>query len=265
MTSERFLGLDVVRTLAIGCVLLCHAIMLYGVLFPVTVPVAIASTLFGYYGVELFFALSGLLIGGILFQDVLPVPGVRSVGRFLLRRWLRILPAYYAVLAILLTVEWWRNGGVGVRWEYVFLVQNYNHGAEGFFPASWSLPIEQWAYILAPLALMVLPRLLSPWVKDQERQIWCSLGLVIGFFCPVSVGCGSFCRTCLGYRHPQADSSSTGRSVFRDSDCGLSSLPACPVCAAGASGFFSVRAGASRAAVVVAGKRHVWQCHSWRS
>lgn len=188
MTSERFLGLDVVRTLAIGCVLLCHAIMLYGVLFPVTVPVAIASTLFGYYGVELFFALSGLLIGGILFQDVLPVPGVRSVGRFLLRRWLRILPAYYAVLAILLTVEWWRNGGVGVRWEYVFLVQNYNHGAEGFFPASWSLPIEQWAYILAPLALMVLPRLLSPWVKDQERQIWCSLGLVIGFFALFRLG-----------------------------------------------------------------------------
>lgn len=188
MAGDRFLGLDVVRTLAIGCVLLCHAIMLYGTLFPVTAPVAIASTLLGYYGVELFFALSGLLIGGILFQEVLPASGFRSVGRFLVRRWLRILPAYYAVLALLLTAEWWRNGAMSVRWEYIFLVQNYDRGAEGFFPASWSLPIEQWAYILAPLALIALPRLLAPWIKEQERRIWCSLALVIAGFALLRLG-----------------------------------------------------------------------------
>lgn len=55
----------------------------------------------GVFGVELFFVLSGLLIGKILFRDVLPHCSFRKMGIFFLRRWMRTLPAYYAVLALL--------------------------------------------------------------------------------------------------------------------------------------------------------------------
>src|SRR5882762_8858716 len=51
----------------------------------------------GWTGVDLFFVLSGFLIGGLLFAEVKKTGGLR-VGRFLFRRGLKIYPAFYALL-----------------------------------------------------------------------------------------------------------------------------------------------------------------------
>ena len=180
---ERSVGLDVARSLAIGAVLLCHGLVfLYGALFTVGAPVQTTAVLLGYYGVELFFVLSGFLIGDILFRDVVPDPSIRTVGRFFLRRWFRILPAYYAVLFILIALDQMRGTAFLPRWDYIFLLQNYDRAAEHFFPVSWSLTIEHWSYIVAPVVLVWLPPRFSRLTPSPQRRIWLSLLCIVCLF-----------------------------------------------------------------------------------
>ena len=85
---RRFFGLDVVRSLAILLVLLCHLEVLLD-------PPEGFSHYFhyaGFQGVELFFTLSGFLIGRIILDH--PIRDFKSLCLFLARRWLRTLPAF---------------------------------------------------------------------------------------------------------------------------------------------------------------------------
>lgn len=84
----RNIGLDLPRAAAITLVVASHYVSHYPLL--------------GVYGVELFFALSGFLIGGILYRE-LAAPGdwtLPRVKRFWLRRWYRTLPNYYLFLGV---------------------------------------------------------------------------------------------------------------------------------------------------------------------
>src|SRR5688572_4697894 len=86
----RKIGLDLPRALAITLVLVSHFVKRCEIL--------------GFYGVELFFALSGFLIGGILYRDLAASPGwtFPRVKHFWFRRWWRTLPNYYLFLIIAL-------------------------------------------------------------------------------------------------------------------------------------------------------------------
>src|SRR5437868_3488923 len=89
---ERQPGLDLLRALAIIVVVIYHA-ALFGFKLPGRVD------RFGWIGVDLFFVLSGYLIGGQLLAPL--ARGQRiNLGRFFARRALRIMPAYFVVLAI---------------------------------------------------------------------------------------------------------------------------------------------------------------------
>ncbi|MCI7568396.1 MAG: hypothetical protein MSH25_03345 [Desulfovibrio sp.] len=147
MNSNRSPGLDVVRTLAISGVLAAHATLFLeplGWSLPSLLPVHIWG---GFLGVELFFALSGFLIGQILFRTVLPAPSWHSSCVFLLRRWMRTLPAYYTVLVVLFFYAALTNTLPDDWLEYIVFTQNAPPEYARFFPVSWSLSIEQWAYI----------------------------------------------------------------------------------------------------------------------
>src|SRR5436190_7921505 len=89
---ERQPGLDLLRALAIVVVVIYHA-ALFGFKLPGR------ADRFGWIGVHLFFVLSGYLIGG---QLLAPLARDRRInlGRFFTRRALRIMPAYFVVLAI---------------------------------------------------------------------------------------------------------------------------------------------------------------------
>ena len=138
--SKRLPGLDLLRAAAILMVLLAH--------YP-KAGHGIGDRIlnFGWTGVDLFFVLSGYLIGGQLLQPIAagePLP----LGRFYLRRLFRTLPPYYAVLPLyFVAASTW-------SWKYLFFVQNFRMPAT--FTPSWSLCVEEQFYLLFPFAAMLL-------------------------------------------------------------------------------------------------------------
>ena len=158
MATSRVFGLDFTRALAISLVLFTHASFFLAPLKPNFEPLFMV----GYLGVDLFFALSGFLIGGILIDGA--APGAGWVGRFWMRRWLRTLPNYYLFLLINIAIYVWVEGRWPQALSYVFFVQNLVWPHPPFFPEAWSLALEEVFYLLAPLAMLIfLPIVRERW------------------------------------------------------------------------------------------------------
>ncbi len=128
-------------------------------------------------GIDIFFVLSGFLIGRILFRD-LESNGRLYYKSFLLRRSFRIFPAYYLVLSIslfliapldipvfrflFLTGDW--SELAGVAWSNYLYVVNYVRPGNQASPMSWawSLCVEEHFYLLLPVLLFFFYRMRSP-------------------------------------------------------------------------------------------------------
>lgn len=107
----------------------------------------------GSYGVDLFFVLSGWLIGGLYWRERMEFGNVQ-VFRFWSRRWLRTLPPYFIILLIAyLSVYFYRDEKFDLR--YLFFLQNYREQMP-FFLVSWSLAVEEHFYLALPLILGLL-------------------------------------------------------------------------------------------------------------
>lgn len=143
--------MDVLRSTAIICVVTCH-----GMNFFIGYQGSdIVMRALGYFGVELFFVLSGFLVGGLLLEDFVRDPSVKSwIGRFWMRRWLRTLPNYYLFLAIAVVLEYAWNGDSPPFGLFVFLLQNFAWEQSRLFGQSWSLTIEELFYLTLPLLLL---------------------------------------------------------------------------------------------------------------
>jgi peptidoglycan/LPS O-acetylase OafA/YrhL len=113
---------------------------------------------FGWIGVDLFFVLSGYLIGGQLLAPL--VRGERfNLGRFFARRALRILPAYFFILAIYVLLPSWREyPEMFPPWKFLLSVQNIGLRGGTAFSHAWSLAVEDQFYLLLPLVLLCLVR-----------------------------------------------------------------------------------------------------------
>jgi peptidoglycan/LPS O-acetylase OafA/YrhL len=170
-SSKRIPELDGLRGIAISLVLFGH----YFVNPWRTIPgsygayLQSASRLTGT-GVDLFFILSGFLIGGILLDR-------RSSGNyfqaFYARRFFRIFPLYYSVLCAFVFIaiysphlsDWLLKDPLP-SWSYFAYVQNYLMGSRGrfgpnFLGITWSLAIEEQFYLTLPLLVWLLkPRYL---------------------------------------------------------------------------------------------------------
>jgi len=152
--SKRIFGLDLMRALAIFFVVMGHGSMLEkadtGFPWVALVP-----------GVELFFVLSGFLIGGILLRLFRESPdfGFPQLKKFWIRRWFRTLPNYYLVLILNIIAVYfgWINEKFShFNWTFFLFLQNFSGPFTDFFWESWSLSVEEWFYILFPLTLAVV-------------------------------------------------------------------------------------------------------------
>lgn len=141
--QNRYQSMDTLRTLAILFVLIAHTALSAG--DPVYVR---AFGLFGF-GVDLFFVLSGWLLGGQLFKEAARTGRV-DIRTFWVRRWMRTLPAYYAVLAVLILQRFLTKENPEFPWQHLIFLQNYQVPLT-FFPISWSLCVEEQFYlVIAP-------------------------------------------------------------------------------------------------------------------
>ncbi|GAB3777499.1 acyltransferase [Spirosoma horti] len=156
----RVFGLDLLRALAILCVLLAHTLRLVGN----NSIIKIASIYGAVIGVEIFFVLSGFLIGTILIKVHYEENFTRfeSIKIFWIRRWFRTLPNYYLML-IIYTLLYFIQTKTFIFSNiknilYIFFLQNltpaYPHLP--FFDVSWSLSVEEWFYVLFPLCLFLI-------------------------------------------------------------------------------------------------------------
>ena len=147
--SARAPGLDLARALAIVAVLVCH--------FLVIVPtsslrLAAALSYAGETGVNLFFALSGFLIGRIALRRV---GSMRDAVRFWTRRWFRTLPAGLAVAGLLLLLL--HPSVLNFLATITFTRGMFRDTAHSsFLPHYWSLMIEEWFYLLLPFLLLAI-------------------------------------------------------------------------------------------------------------
>jgi peptidoglycan/LPS O-acetylase OafA/YrhL len=151
-THHRIFGLDLLRAVAILITVYGHAVML--------VPPAYQSwhnlPVSAIDGVNIFFVLSGYLIGGILLKALLDERKPFALGHFWMRRWLRTLPADLVVLGSVLAV-WAGQGKLPAEvWRYFCFSQNLLTPHPAFFPEGWSLAVEEWFYLLFPVTVLVL-------------------------------------------------------------------------------------------------------------
>lgn len=161
MSDSRNFGLDLVRCAAIGLVVFSHGMYFIYPYVP-ALPLGGGFALHLYHfgqagaiGVELFFVLSGFLIGGLLLRLGNRLERGRELLRFYVRRWFRTLPNYYVFLA--LNVMLW--GALRYLPPFLLFLQNLTANHVTFFPESWSLGVEEWFYLLFPFLIWVFLRL----------------------------------------------------------------------------------------------------------
>jgi peptidoglycan/LPS O-acetylase OafA/YrhL len=150
--------LDSLRALAVTCVLIHR--------FWPTCVLEVAGTGIGHLGVRLFFVLSGYLITGILLRcrswmEAGQTDAATNLRRFYIRRFLRIFPPYYALLALMVIRNvpgvrdtlWWHAGYAS---NFLFALEgDWKPGDTSHF---WSLAVEEQFYLVWPFLILLVPR-----------------------------------------------------------------------------------------------------------
>ncbi|MGJ5072812.1 acyltransferase family protein [Bradyrhizobium oligotrophicum] len=148
--------IDGLRAIAVLPVLFYHA-------FPAAVPG-------GFYGVDIFFVISGYLITGIIHKQMLS--NRFSIADFYARRIRRIFPALITVVLVTFLIAWFflpprelKSLGTNIAGGAVFIQNFILLGQVGYFDLAadkkpllhlWSLAIEEQYYIVWPLLLMLI-------------------------------------------------------------------------------------------------------------
>jgi len=157
--SPRVFGLDLLRAIAILSVVFAH---FSGVLSPHIPWWFDLLHHGGFYGVELFFVLSGFLIGRILIRSGPELHETSNLATFYIRRWFRTLPLFWLFLVFNVWLEYFlRNSRIPLSeiLAHGFFLRNFAALKMSIFGESWSLAIEEWFYLLFPAALWLGLRL----------------------------------------------------------------------------------------------------------
>jgi peptidoglycan/LPS O-acetylase OafA/YrhL len=125
-----------------------------------------------FFGMDLFFVLSGFLIGSILLRS-LDTTGTLDVWRFYLRRIFRTFPPYYVVLAYLawvtpLTDQQRHNLPAEILYATNFVSMAPTHVVMFW---GWSLALEEQFYLVVPGLFWVLTK----FATDRARVAFLSV------------------------------------------------------------------------------------------
>jgi peptidoglycan/LPS O-acetylase OafA/YrhL len=162
MQTQRIPQLDGLRGLAISMVILWHYVIL-----PLrdqgstSLHYLIVLGRLTWSGVDLFFVLSGFLIGGILLDQSASPDRFRT---FYVRRAYRILPIYLVVcIAVELSLFASQSSGRSMPWySYLTFTQNLWMATHNTFVPllsyTWSLAVEEQFYLTLPWMIFYLSR-----------------------------------------------------------------------------------------------------------
>lgn len=163
MDKNRIFGLDLLRAIAILFVLIIHG---NHILSP------LISDNYRHYlylplvdGVDIFFVLSGFLIGKIIFKTFVVQNSeisFKTLQTFWFRRWFRTLPLYFTLLFFLYLyyVFYLNYNVISFRsfLNFIFFIQNFISPHPKFYEEAWSLAVEEWFYILFPVVIFIINR-----------------------------------------------------------------------------------------------------------
>ena len=162
---------DWLRFVLASIVVLGHA----GIQFP--------TAFGGHMAVEVFFALSGWLIGGILLRT-----DRRELPRFFFNRSTRIWIPYALAIVLLYGVALFHEGASLFWFKYLLFDVTFTHQLFTIFPAAldempldgsgnqfWSISVEEQFYLIAPLLILFVKQGKSLW-------IWLIIAIVLGAF-----------------------------------------------------------------------------------
>lgn len=175
--TTRILGLDILRSSAIILVVYTHIAPFLSYYFPVLEYITIPD------GVNVFFVLSGYLIGQIILKQLQEKNEFTfsDVFIFLKRRWWRTLPNYYLFLLLNFVLIYWQliPGQFRIyNFTYFVFCQNLIIPFDFMFWESWSLSIEEWFYLLFPILVFLLFRF-TKWTKEKIYVCVCLLFISI--------------------------------------------------------------------------------------
>lgn len=168
LSGSRIPGLDFLRMVAVLLVLADHSnAVLWGT--------SIGAN--GALGVELFFVISGFLITWMLLNEH-QGSGHINFKAFYQRRVVRLMPIFYAYVAVCIALLWWR--GRPIPWDAVgagvAYLLNYQQALTGapthFLSHCWSLAVEEQFYFIWPLVLA--------WLLRRSMNLEHALLLLIG-------------------------------------------------------------------------------------
>ncbi len=172
-SPDRISSVDIFRSVAIIAVVIFH--------FNHQLP-------FGFLGVDLFFLVSGLLVGGILTRDFENGKKI-NFFKFILQRGFKIWPSYYIFILVgsLVALCFYHTTNpdqIIPLWDlkrYLFFYQNYTglpfHWS---FDHVWSLCVEEHFYILLPLLFLIIQNFIQERNKTKALFIFVIFMIIAG-------------------------------------------------------------------------------------
>lgn len=175
--STRISSVDIFRSIAILSVVIWH---FNGNILP-----------YGFLGVDLFFVISGLLVGGLLTKEFSQGNKIQFF-KFFLQRGFKIWPSYYAFILL--------GSGLAIcfysrldpdqiipLWDlkrYLLFYQNYTGAPYHWsFDHVWSLCVEEHFYILLPILFLIVQNFIPEKYKVRALFIFVILTILAGIGC----------------------------------------------------------------------------------
>ncbi|WP_317899340.1 acyltransferase family protein [Aurantibacillus circumpalustris] len=183
---NRNVGLDFARALCVILVIISHTNNYMGnftVAFKFIFPI-------GYVIQDLFFALSGFLIGAQILKHVNSSGSLFNLLVFYKNRWVRTIPFYFIFLIInyLMFCFVYNHSKLNFFFndfhlkDYFLFTQNLAGRHPTFFPEIWPLPIEEWSFLLLPIPILLYRYVAKKPLTKKQVIILLSVELIVANF-----------------------------------------------------------------------------------